>query len=58
MIVDLEDSGLYVGVMNIFIVLPQLVVAFGIGFVVKLLGNNIVVALQAGAIAAVLGTFE
>lgn len=58
MIVDLEDSGLYVGVMNIFIVLPQLVVAFGIGFVVKLLGNNIVVALQAGAIAAVLGALS
>jgi solute carrier family 45 protein 1/2/4 len=50
--VDATDSGLYMGALNIFVVLPQLFVSVSAGFLIELFHNNIASALAAGGISA------
>jgi MFS family permease len=51
--VDATESGLYMGALNIFVVLPQLIVAFTAGFLIDLFHHDIASALVAGGIAAI-----
>jgi membrane protein DedA with SNARE-associated domain len=71
--VDAADSGLYmgkhfwrkkcslvytsIGALNIFVVLPQLLVAVSGGFLVELCNNNISSAMAAGGVASIIGTY-
>jgi len=50
--VSTAESGLYMGAMNIFIVLPQLIVSLCVGFLISLFDHNLVVALVTGGISA------
>lgn len=52
--VDATESGLYMGALNIFVVLPQLIVAFTAGFLIDLFHHDIASALVAGGIAAII----
>lgn len=53
MAVDEKESGMYMGVLNIFVVIPQIVVAVGVGGLVDLFGGNVAVALFAGGCSSV-----
>jgi len=55
--VDAADSGLYMGALNIFVVLPQLIIAVTGGFLVELFNNNVASAMVAGGIASIIGAF-
>lgn len=56
MAVDEQESGMYMGVLNIFVVIPQIVVAVAVGGLVDLFGGNVAVALFAGGCSSVVGT--
>jgi len=47
-----KKSGLYMGVLNIFVVVPQLLVSVTIGFLIKIFHGDLSAALAAGGIAA------
>jgi len=53
--VDVSQSGLYMGALNIFVVLPQLVVSVSIGFVITLFHHNIASAFVVGGVSALIG---
>jgi hypothetical protein len=38
------------GVFNVFVVIPQLFVAFSVGFIVEACGNNVAAALATGGV--------
>jgi solute carrier family 45 protein 1/2/4 len=50
--VDESQSGLYMGVLNIFVVIPQILVSIGIGAILKIFGGNLAAALTTGGISA------
>jgi len=52
--VDATQSGLYMGTLNIFVVLPQFLVAVSVGFLISALNHNIAVGLVAGGISALI----
>jgi len=56
--VDEAESGMYMGVLNIFVVIPQIVVALGIGFVLQQFGGNLAVALAVGAGSAFIASIS
>jgi len=47
-----QKSGLYMGVLNIFVVVPQLLVSLTIGFLIRMFDGNLASALAAGGVAA------
>lgn len=47
-----SETGLYMGVLNIFVVLPQLLIALTIGFIMDWFGGNVASALATGGIFA------
>jgi len=49
-----EKMGFYMGVFNFFIVIPQIVVALGFGFVMKLFGFSSIVAVSIGGFSFLL----
>lgn len=51
--VDGSQTGMYLGVLNIFVVLPQLLVALGIGSILSHFNGNVIYAFLIGGIAAV-----
>lgn len=51
-----SESGMYMGVLNIFVVTPQIIVALGIGFVIEKFSGNLAAALTVGAVSALLCT--
>jgi len=48
-------SGLFLGVLNIFVVIPQLLVSATVGFIIEAYHNNVAIALLIGGIFAFLG---
>jgi len=52
MSVDESESGLYIGVLNIFVVVPQIIVGLGIGMIVNIFNGKVVSALVSGSISA------
>jgi len=52
MSVEESESGMYMGVLNIFVVLPQILVSLGIGFVIDIFDGDLVSALVCGSIFA------
>jgi solute carrier family 45 protein 1/2/4 len=50
--VSTTDSGLYMGALNIFVVLPQLLVSVSAGFIIEAFHNNIASVLAAGGVCA------
>jgi len=56
MSVEESESGMYMGVLNIFVVIPQILVAVGIGFVINIFDGDLVSALVSGAISAFLSS--
>jgi hypothetical protein len=46
------ETGLYMGVLNIFVVLPQLLVALTIGFIMDAFDGNVASALATGGVFA------
>jgi len=50
--VEEEETGLFMGVLNIFVVIPQIIVALGVGFLLNQFRGNFVAALAAGGGAA------
>ncbi|KYQ91309.1 suc1-sucrose proton symporter [Tieghemostelium lacteum] len=51
-----ENSGLQIGILNIFIVLPQLLVAVGISFVIEIFNGNVAYSLLTGSISSFIAT--
>ena len=56
MAVEEHETGMYMGVLNIFVVLPQVVVSVFIGFIIRWFGGNLAAALATGSIAAFICT--
>jgi len=56
MSVEESESGMYMGVLNIFVVLPQILVSLGIGFIIDIFDGDLVSALVSGAISAFLSS--
>ncbi|EME31816.1 sucrose transporter, GPH family [Galdieria sulphuraria] len=54
---DPDAKGLFLGVLNIFIVIPQLLVALSVGAVLKMFGGNLNAALVLGGFSAILAAF-
>jgi len=54
MAVDESQAGTYMGVLNIFVVLPQLCVSLGIGQVVKLFNGNLAAPLAVGGVSSLI----
>jgi len=54
MAVDESQAGTYMGVLNIFVVLPQLCVSLGIGQVVQLFHGNLAAPLAAGGVSSLI----
>lgn len=55
--VEAKDSGLFMGVLNIFVVIPQILVSVVVGFVVLYFNGNVVAALVTGSGSALLSAF-
>jgi len=54
-VLPMKDTGIYMGIFNAFIVIPQIIAALGLGWVMEnLLGNNRIFALAVGGISMVL----
>jgi len=54
-VLPMKDTGIYMGIFNAFIVIPQIIAALGLGWVMEnLLGNNRIFALVVGGISMVL----
>jgi maltose/moltooligosaccharide transporter len=54
-VLPMKDTGIYMGVFNAFIVIPQVIAALGLGWVMEnLLGNNRIVALAVGGVSMVI----
>ena len=53
-VVPESEIGLYMGVLNIFVVLPQLLVSVTIEFVIKQFNGNLAAALATGGIFALI----
>jgi len=51
--VDERDAGKYMGVLNIFVVLPQICISIGIGWVIILFKGNLASALSFGGICSI-----
>eukprot|EP01132_Coremiostelium_polycephalum_P005667 gene5667-7053_t len=51
-----EQSGLFIGTLNIFIVIPQLLVSIGISFVISFFNGDVVYSLVTGAISSIIAT--
>jgi len=49
---DDASSGMYMGVLNIFVVIPQIVISVGIGFIIDQFSGNLSAALATGGIFA------
>ncbi|GAM21133.1 hypothetical protein SAMD00019534_043080 [Acytostelium subglobosum LB1] len=47
-----SKSGLHIGVMNIFVVVPQLLVSLTISFIIDLFGGDIVISLLTGSVSS------
>jgi hypothetical protein len=54
---DPDSKGLFLGVLNIFIVIPQLLVALSVGAVLKIFGGNLNAALLLGGFSAMIAAF-
>lgn len=54
---DPDAKGLFLGVLNIFIVIPQLLVALSVGAVLKIFGGNLNAALLLGGMSAIIAAF-
>eukprot|EP00871_Galdieria_phlegrea_P002521 jgi/Galph1/326/GphlegSOOS_G5034.1 len=54
---DPDSKGLFLGVLNIFIVIPQLLVALSVGAVLKIFGGNLNAALLLGGFSAIMAAF-
>jgi len=54
MAVDESQAGTYMGVLNIFVVLPQLCVSVGIGQVVRLFHGNLAAPLFVGGVSSII----
>ncbi|EGG23382.1 sucrose proton symporter [Cavenderia fasciculata] len=52
-----SESGLHMGTLNVFVVIPQLLVSLGISFVISLFGGDLSYSLLTGSIASLLATF-
>jgi len=52
--VSTRESGLYMGALNIFVVLPQIMVAVFIPFVISIFDHEVVAALVAGGISSII----
>jgi len=50
--VDETQSGLYMGVLNIFVVIPQILISLGIGFILEKFDGNLAIPLACGGIFA------
>ncbi|EGC35355.1 hypothetical protein DICPUDRAFT_97918 [Dictyostelium purpureum] len=53
---DNESSGLHIGTLNIFIVVPQMLVSLGISFIIDLFKGNVVYSLVTGSIASLVAS--
>jgi maltose/moltooligosaccharide transporter len=54
-VLPMKDTGIYMGIFNAFIVIPQIIAALGLGWVMEnLLGNNRIFALAVGGVSMVL----
>ena len=54
-VLPMEDTGIYMGVFNAFIVIPQVITALGLGWVMEnLLGKNRIFALAIGGVSMVI----
>ena len=54
-VLPMKDTGIYMGIFNAFIVIPQIMAALGLGWVMEhLLGNNRIFALAVGGVSMVL----
>ncbi len=54
-VLPMKDTGIYMGIFNAFIVIPQIIAALGLGWVMEnLLGNNRIFALVVGGISMAL----
>ncbi|KAK5577990.1 hypothetical protein RB653_002938 [Dictyostelium firmibasis] len=53
---DNESSGLNIGTLNIFVVVPQMVVSLGIGLILDLSRGNVVYSLLTGSVASFFAT--
>ncbi|KAN0004188.1 hypothetical protein ACTFIZ_010338 [Dictyostelium cf. discoideum] len=53
---DNESSGLNIGTLNIFVVVPQMVVSLGIGLILDLSKGNVVYSLLTGSVASFFAT--
>lgn len=54
-VLPMKDTGIYMGVFNAFIVIPQIIAALGLGWVMEhLLGNNRIFALAVGGVSMVI----
>jgi len=49
-----SECGLYIGVLNIFVVIPQILVSLGIGFVVDFFHGNLVAGMVTGGFSALI----
>jgi len=49
-----NESGTYMGVLNIFVVLPQIVVSLGVGELLRLFHGRLAIAFAAGGVSAVI----
>lgn len=55
--VSSRESGLYMGALNIFVVVPQIMVSVFIPFVIALFNHNVVAALVAGGFSSIIAAF-
>lgn len=54
-VLPMKDTGIYMGIFNAFIVIPQIIAALGLGWVMEhLLGNNRIFALAVGGVSMVI----
>ncbi|EFA84743.1 hypothetical protein PPL_01735 [Heterostelium album PN500] len=51
-----SESGFHMGELNIFVVIPQLLVSLGISFIISLFHNDVVSSLLTGAISSLIAT--
>jgi len=56
-VLPVKDTGIYMGLFNAFIVIPQIIAALGLGWVMEnLLGNDRILALVAGGVSMVIAS--
>jgi len=57
MAVNVSEAGKYMGSLNIFVVLPQICVSVGIGWIIRFFDGNYAAALGTGGLSAVISAF-